>query len=1184
MPVCKKQIITFKKEGQKIMKLEKILASILCVAMVLSTMSFTAFADTSSVYVNELQQSFDSLQEAVDAIGTTQGDYTILLEGSFNETTTHNKTVGFSQQRGVNITIDGQDRTTWTGTIDFHGNAQEDGKLTIKNIKFETDNITHDFIKANETNYYPSDLLIEDCSFEGPAGNDGVVAVRLKSSNNVEIRNCTGTGLHSFLQNTAGWNLTIDNVDVTSMTEGGFALGTVQGVTVKNCDISDCNYGIRIDASYNNNAIIEDCNVDAYIPVVVRKITTDSNIAFNGSNTMTATNDDGIWCAISNTEYKPGVEFDDNSTNKVIVTLNDNGLDKAGVAGDYTYVAKIGNQEYKTLQEALKAITEENNVVEIFDDITITEDWDNRSTGAKITVPVTINGNEHTLKFTGTISDGYNYLSVFRFEDATTVNDLTIDLSEAVSGWGQRLRAISAKGDLEINNCIFIGNENYNSTRAVIFGEGAGSGSADYTVSVTDSEFRNWTRGLTDNENGLDVKSVTVEDNTFTNASLVVSAYETVTLTGNAVDGGFVRVASSTQPNELNVTAINNTLDEDYADYNEIQAGKTINAQEGFGGPAVYADGYGFSSIQKALDSLDGKTGDFEVVIAPGTYSESFMVNQAPGKNITITAVNKGDVTLTGTISVNGNRPLSATDTLTISNIVFDGSAKTTAHNFIIDSNGTANYPTYAHNVTVTNCDFIGNGDFNNAVVAFREPKAGSFNIVFDNVTATGLHSLIQASASKKLTVINSTITDGESVVNATGSAEVVFTNNIVDVENFAVRTGQSGASTNTVVNVTMEENEIKSNNTALALRNSTATVAMTNNEILAPSVFTNDNSDASTINNEPVVSPAISDKIDEENAVQLVLEFVEVEPGLYNIVLAKGNVHEFVGAELTFDNDSTTVASDPASALVTPMQYEILGIAGLTTVDKNIGKDNTYALRLIEGANRPSGDGTIIGQVKFHGMGDINFTVSDGKVVATKYGTNLERYYTVAANTLLVNEIKNGEVIEVKRDVVINVAYNHLLDGEHWADNQMTVTIKDGFGNVASDDISDGTAIFTGVQLGRLTVTLEAPGFRKYVYTTVLEEGASELVLNFWNEVKRGTAQSPLAEIEEGKDKIDKNFLVGDIVMDYIVDEYDLAAVTSYYGTYDLTDAAKYIKYDLNRDGNIDIIDVAYVLHSYAE
>ena len=120
---------------------------------------------------------------------------------------------------------------------------------------------------------------------------------------------------------------------------------------------------------------------------------------------------------------------------------------------------------------------------------------------------------------------------------------------------------------------------------------------------------------------------------------------------------------------------------------------------------------------------------------------------------------------------------------------------------------------------------------------------------------------------------------------------------------------------------------------------------------------------------------------------------------------------------------------------------------------------------------------------------------------------------------------------------------------------------------------------MFENVKLGRLTVTVEGKGFRKYVYETTLEEGNGEFVLNFWNDVKRVSAEV----IETGKFSMFHNFLVGDIVMDYIVDEYDLAAVTSYYGTYniDKTEAAKYIKYDLNRDGDIDIIDVQYVLHT---
>ena len=301
-------------------------------------------------------------------------------------------------------------------------------------------------------------------------------------------------------------------------------------------------------------------------------------------------------------------------------------------------------------------------------------------------------------------------------------------------------------------------------------------------------------------------------------------------------------------------------------------------------------------------------------------------------------------------------------------------------------------------------------------------------------------------------------------------------------------------------------------------------------------------------------------------------------------------DIYEFVATELTFANTSKTVANED-------MNYEILGVDGVTNAEKSIEKADTYALRLVDGAERMSGNNLVIGKVKFYGQGDINFTVSEGKVVTTEYGTNLGKYYTLDADdttddTLVIEAITNGAVKEVTRTVVVNVAYKHDLDGTYWKDaagnaaNQITVTLKDGFGNVYdAEDLTNGVATINNVKLGRLTVTLEAPGFRKYVYNTTLEAGADEtdaLVLNFWNDINRDTVESPLAEIEAGvSGKTNKNFVVGDIVMDYTVDEYDLAAVTSYYGMYELTDADKYIKYDLNRDGNIDIIDVHYVLHT---
>mgnify|MGYP002538103148 CR=1 FL=1 len=64
---------------------------------------------------------------------------------------------------------------------------------------------------------------------------------------------------------------------------------------------------------------------------------------------------------------------------------------------------------------------------------------------------------------------------------------------------------------------------------------------------------------------------------------------------------------------------------------------------------------------------------------------------------------------------------------------------------------------------------------------------------------------------------------------------------------------------------------------------------------------------------------------------------------------------------------------------------------------------------------------------------------------------------------------------------------------------------------------------------------------------------------------------------------KATTNFLAGDIVKDNSINIYDLSAVVAYFGTEMATsEYNKYAKYDLNRDGNIDITDVAYVLHNF--
>lgn len=302
-----------------------------------------------------------------------------------------------------------------------------------------------------------------------------------------------------------------------------------------------------------------------------------------------------------------------------------------------------------------------------------------------------------------------------------------------------------------------------------------------------------------------------------------------------------------------------------------------------------------------------------------------------------------------------------------------------------------------------------------------------------------------------------------------------------------------------------------------------------------------------------------------------------------YDIVL-KGDgegIYEFVSAELQFVNNSKNLSGEP-------MKYEITGTDDVNVIANTTNGDR-YGFYLKDGAvsNRLSGSEVIIGMITFPAQGNRDFEVKaeDSTVITTLQGTHLETTYTeTGISKLEAGAPINDEVAAATRNVAINVDFAHKLDNTGWNGNhQITVTLKDAFGNIVGDNAyplaianNAGTYTFADVPVGRITVTLKAPGFRTFTYTTTVEEGTDPLVLSFWNDTKRDTT----AEVEPGKAMIN-NFVVGDIAMDYIVDKYDLAAVTSYYGTYGLTDVNK-IKYDLNRDGNIDITDVAYVLHNF--
>ncbi len=279
------------------------------------------------------------------------------------------------------------------------------------------------------------------------------------------------------------------------------------------------------------------------------------------------------------------------------------------------WVSKIGGVYYMTLEEAFKAATD-GCTIEILDDVTIDYYWDCRNTGAKFTVPVTINGNDHTIKFTGNIDDR-NWYTVFRFEADTIVKNLTIDVSEATGVQ----RVISSRLDTTLDNVTIIGG---GVKYGVIFGEGAGAAIPDVTVTITNSNFVNCSKGVSDNANAQDVKSVTITGNTFTNAGVNVSAAETITFTSNNVTNGDVVMTTYAAANNLAVTAKDNTLDADKI--NSICA-KTIDAQDGFATPVAQNGNKYYLSLTTAIDkAIDG---DVITLLADITLTEAITGNES---------------------------------------------------------------------------------------------------------------------------------------------------------------------------------------------------------------------------------------------------------------------------------------------------------------------------------------------------------------------------------------------------------------------------------------------------------------------------------------------------------------------------------------------------------------------------
>jgi len=217
------------------------------------------------------------------------------------------------QQEGVNIVIDGATHK-WDGTVTINGDARSTGAetLTLKNINFVANSgksFIHAPTKVNGKYNYSHNVTVDNCTFSSDVYNEEIVGIKLFTTYNAVVKNCTATNIHSLAQFQSTDNATvIENVKVVNCKDG-ISLGNMASATITNAEISANGYGVRLDGTTAREVAvtIQNSIIKAFIPVNVRKMNDDAckaTVKFEGENTLTG---DIYEIAFCSNEYENGV-------------------------------------------------------------------------------------------------------------------------------------------------------------------------------------------------------------------------------------------------------------------------------------------------------------------------------------------------------------------------------------------------------------------------------------------------------------------------------------------------------------------------------------------------------------------------------------------------------------------------------------------------------------------------------------------------------------------------------------------------------------------------------------------------------------------------------------------------------------------------------------------------------------
>ena len=204
------------------MKLKKLLASILCVAMVLSTMSFSVFAaDATTAYEVGFKKTYATLQDALDAAENAREDKIVInLYQDDTLDASSWQTLAMGADNTTSITINGNNNTLTFNLRDSdcsHVTTNNNAKFILNNINIESSgyNSGHwkrygvHFACETEMNNVTSDVML---GFKANANLNNVTITESKAGYSIWLWAC-------------GQEVTIDGLTVETSTGRGIKIG-----------------------------------------------------------------------------------------------------------------------------------------------------------------------------------------------------------------------------------------------------------------------------------------------------------------------------------------------------------------------------------------------------------------------------------------------------------------------------------------------------------------------------------------------------------------------------------------------------------------------------------------------------------------------------------------------------------------------------------------------------------------------------------------------------------------------------------------------------------------------------------------------------------------------------------------------------------------------------------------------